>query len=95
MRSIAHEAIKKGYISRTSALTTPLANEFYSWAKQFYKPKAKPVKKNIIGKMFNMFKNLLNKKKDDVAKEEKMPMDICSLRRMFYENKATKENEVM
>ena len=95
MRSIAHEAIKKGYISRTSALTTPLANEFYSWAKQLYKPKAKPVKKNIIGKMLNMFKNIFDKKKDDVAKEEKIPMDICSLRRMFYENKVSKENEVM
>lgn len=90
MRSIAHEAIKKGYISRTSALTTPLANEFYSWAKQLYKPKAKPVKKNIIGKMLDMFKNILNKKKDDVGKEEKMPMDICSLRRMFYESKENK-----
>lgn len=38
MRSIAHEAIRRGYISpkRTSALTTPLANEFYSWAKTLH-----------------------------------------------------------
>ena len=38
MRSIAHEAIRRGYISpkRTSALTTPLANEFYSWVKTLH-----------------------------------------------------------
>lgn len=35
MRSIAHETIRKGYIDgkRTSALTTPLANQFYGWIK--------------------------------------------------------------
>lgn len=36
MRSISHEAIRKGYISKTSALTTPLANEYYSWVKQLH-----------------------------------------------------------
>ena len=38
MRSIAHEAIKKGYIDskRTSALTTPLANQFYGWVKTLH-----------------------------------------------------------
>lgn len=38
MRSIAHEAIRKGYIDskRTSALTTPLANHFYGWAKTLH-----------------------------------------------------------
>lgn len=38
MRSIAHEAIRKGYIDsrRTSALTTPLANQFYAWAKTLH-----------------------------------------------------------
>lgn len=36
MRSVAHEAIRKGYISKTSALTTPIANEFYAWVKKLY-----------------------------------------------------------
>lgn len=38
MRSIAHEAIRKGYIDskRTSALTTPLANKFYGWVKTLH-----------------------------------------------------------
>lgn len=38
MRSIAHEAIRKGYIDnrRTSALTTPLANQFYGWVKTLH-----------------------------------------------------------
>lgn len=37
MRSIAHEAIRKGYIDsrRTSALTTPLANQFYAWQRHY------------------------------------------------------------
>lgn len=36
MRSVAQEAIRKGYIQRTAALTTPLANEFYAWVKQLH-----------------------------------------------------------
>ena len=38
MRSIAHEAIRKGYIDpkRTSALVTPVANRFYSWVKTLH-----------------------------------------------------------
>lgn len=38
MRSVAHEAIRKGYIDsrRTSALTTPLANQFYGWVKTLH-----------------------------------------------------------
>lgn len=38
MRSIAHEAIRKGYIDpkRTSALVTPVANQFYSWVKTLH-----------------------------------------------------------
>lgn len=38
MRSISHEAIRNGYISgrRTSALTTPLANQYYSWVKTLH-----------------------------------------------------------
>lgn len=38
MRGISHEAIRKGYIDgrRTAALTTPLANQFYSWVRTFH-----------------------------------------------------------
>lgn len=38
MRSVAHEAIRKGYIDprKTSALTTPLANQFYGWVKTLH-----------------------------------------------------------
>lgn len=36
MRSISHETLKKGYITRTSALTTSLANEYYGWVKSLY-----------------------------------------------------------
>lgn len=36
MRSIAHEAIRKGYIQKTSALTTPVANEFYAWVRKLH-----------------------------------------------------------
>jgi hypothetical protein len=36
MRGISHEAIRNGYIKKTSALTTPIANEFYAWVKQLH-----------------------------------------------------------
>lgn len=38
MRSISHEAIRKGYIEprRTSALITPLANQYYAWVKTLH-----------------------------------------------------------
>lgn len=36
MRGISHEAIRKGYIQKTSALTTPLANEYYAWVKKLH-----------------------------------------------------------
>ena len=36
MRSVSHEAIRKGYISKTSALTTPLANEYYAWVRKLH-----------------------------------------------------------
>ena len=38
MRGISHEAIHKGHIDgrRTAALTTPLANQFYSWVKTLH-----------------------------------------------------------
>lgn len=36
MRSISHEAIKNGYTKKIAALTTSLANEYYSWVKQLH-----------------------------------------------------------
>lgn len=36
MRGISHEAIKNGYIRKTSALTTPTANEFYAWVRKLH-----------------------------------------------------------
>ena len=36
MRSISHEAIRNGYIKRTSALTTPTANEYYAWVRKLH-----------------------------------------------------------
>lgn len=36
MRGVAHEAIRFGYIRRTSALLTPLANEFYAWVRKLH-----------------------------------------------------------
>lgn len=36
MRAISHEAIRNGYIKKTSALTTPIANEYYAWVRKLY-----------------------------------------------------------
>ncbi len=36
MRSVAHEAVRNGYIRKTSALTTALANEFYGWVRTLH-----------------------------------------------------------
>lgn len=36
MRSVSHEALRYGYIKRTSALATPTANEFYAWVKKLH-----------------------------------------------------------
>lgn len=58
MRSISHEAIRKGNINpkRTSALTTPLANEYYSWVKTLHeKEKADGNVPKDICTLRNMF----------------------------------------
>ncbi len=36
MRAISHEAIRNGYIKKTSALTTPTANEYYAWVRKLH-----------------------------------------------------------
>ncbi len=36
MRSVSREAIRKGYITRTASLTTPLANEYYAWVRKLH-----------------------------------------------------------
>lgn len=61
MRSISHEAIRNGYIRKTSALTTPTANEFYAWVRKLH----------------------------DVDDKDSIPKDICTLRRLFYKDKAS------
>lgn len=60
MRSISHEAIRNGYIRKTSALTTPTANEYYAWVRKLH----------------------------DVEDKESIPKDICTLRSLFYKDKA-------
>lgn len=61
MRSISHEAIRNGYIRKTSALITPTANEFYAWVRKLH----------------------------DVEDKDSIPKDICTLRRLFYKDKAS------
>ena len=60
MRSISYEAIRSGYIKKTSALTTPLANEYYAWVRKLH----------------------------DVEDKEILPKDICTLRKLFYKDRA-------
>jgi len=57
MRSVSHEAIRKGYISKTAALTTPLANEYYAWVRKLHHSE----------------------------NPDSIPKDICSLRKMYYQ----------
>ncbi len=63
MRSISRETIRRGYIRRTSALTTPTANAFYAWLKTLREQEG----------------------------PERIPGNICILRRMFYETKQGSE----
>ncbi len=58
MRGVAHEAIRKGYITRTAVLTTPTANQFYAWVRRLH----------------------------DAEDKKSIPEDICTLRRMFYQD---------
>lgn len=60
MRNISHEAIRKGYIQKTSALTTPIANEYYAWVRKLH----------------------------DIEDKENIPKDICTLRKLFYKDRA-------
>lgn len=91
MRSIAHETLKKGYIDkrRTSALTTPLANQFYGWLKTMYTP---PVTERRKYKWYNIWKRLFKKYRTETVNvapaSANVPKDICILRKMFYETEA-------
>ena len=82
MRSISHETLRHGYLNpkRMSALTSPLANQYYSWVKTLYKPKDKT--KYPWWKFW--------KKKPKVSKQDDTPRDICTLRKMFYQSEAGK-----
>ena len=61
MRSVSHEAIRKGYIQKTSALTTPTANEYYAWVKKLHDVEDKDsIPKDIctLRRLFYKDKNL-------------------------------------
>lgn len=81
MRSISHETLRRGYLNpkRMSALTSPLANQYYSWVKTLYKPKDKT--KYPWWKLW---------KKPRASKQDDTPRDICTLRKMFYQTEAGK-----
>ena len=36
MRGVSQEAIRSGYVRRTSVLTTPLANTYYAWVRKLH-----------------------------------------------------------
>lgn len=55
MRSISHEAIRNGYIKRTSALTTPLANEYYSWVRKLHDVEDRTIVPRDICTLRSMF----------------------------------------
>lgn len=82
MRSISHETLRRGYLNpkRMSALTSPLANQYYSWVKTLYKPKDKT--KYPWWKFW---------KKPKVSKQDDIPRDICTLRKMFYQTEEGKK----
>ncbi len=61
MRSIAHSVIKSGNFKKTSALLTPLANEFYGWTKTLYKLENK---ENIPDDICNLRKMFYEYKKN-------------------------------
>lgn len=49
MRGISHETLRKGYISKTSSLTSALANQYYGWLKSIYDPQNRDqIPKDII-----------------------------------------------
>lgn len=79
MRSISHETLRNGYLNpkRMSALTSPLANQYYSWVKTLYKPRDKT--------KYHWWKFW---KKTNVSKQDNTPRDICTLRKMFYQSDA-------
>lgn len=59
MRGLSHEVLRSGNSRKTSALTTPLANEYFGWLKKKYAE----------------------------GNTDSLPRDICSLRKMFYNEK--------
>jgi tRNA splicing ligase len=83
MRSISHEAIRKGYINpkRTSSLTSPLANQYYAWVRTLYVPKQK-----VARRWWQFWK-----KQTSRPAEENIPKDICTLRKMFYQTEVGKQ----
>ena len=55
---LAHETLRRGYTQKTSALTTPLANDFYGWLKTMFETHTREERENIpkdIVTLRNMF----------------------------------------
>lgn len=61
MRNVAAEAIRKGYITRTGALTTPIANQFYDWVRKFFDD---PDKENVPKDICTLRRWFYEEKKD-------------------------------
>ena len=57
LRGVAHETLNKGYIQRTSSLTTPLHNHFYGWLKQKFRT---DIPNDIISLRDLFYKELIN-----------------------------------
>ena len=63
MRTVFHEVRKKGVISNTAVLTTPLANEFYGWAKALYEAgKLNDMQWDICAVRREFYKDNLNRR---------------------------------
>lgn len=84
MRSISHETLRHGYLNpkRMSALTSPLANQYYHWVKTLYKPRDKTKYK---------WWQFRKKAKAKATKPDDTPRDICTLRKMFYQTEEGKK----
>lgn len=77
MRSIAQETIRVGYLThaKLASLTTPTANYFYGWLKNF--------RQQVIDN------DLSGETQEEILSA--IPRDICSLRRMFYNSEEGKQ----
>lgn len=78
MRGIAHETLRKGYLehAKLASLTTPCANYFYGWLKQYREEKLSANEDP-------------DRTAADIVAE--IPHDIITLRSMFFESEMGKQ----